>query len=254
MIYKSNQEGKILSVLTVIIVVVVLGYVGFLLSRPFLLMSKTIHQLMQENKQLRRAVANLTQESQIGYAKVISQQKRDGQIFTKLRFRETDRSDRLKTILEKEYEVEGDVIYFDALIIKFGSEAVMDGRERALYLWRRVYGEKMKPEDGFLIESEGKEPERYADIFSKLDKGHNSRFWHVFDKILFGYRNKSLAVIKDKFWTEIWNLGDDPERLKAIGVKAVYGNVIYKRLKPGLIYIFKIDNSGNLYPETVPAM
>ena len=107
----------------------------------------------------------------------------------------------------------------------------MDGKERALYLWRRVYGEKMTPEDGFPIESEGNEPARYASLFSKLPIKH-----------------------RDLFWSEIWQLADNPERLAKAGVQAIYGDVKYLKVRPGLIYAFKIDATGALYPETYPIM
>ena len=60
---------------------------------------------------------------------------------------ETDRKDMLKRVLEKEYEIEGDIIHFDSLIVKFDEQSVIDGNERALYLWRRVYSDKMRPDE-----------------------------------------------------------------------------------------------------------
>jgi len=150
-------------------------------------------------------------------------------MFTKLRFVETDRNNPNRKVLEKEYEIEGDVIHFDSLIIKFSNQLVMDGKEKAIYLWRRVYGEKMNPEDGFPIEIEGEEPRRYADIFSRFS-----------------------IVNKDEFWQKIWSLGNDPDRLRKEGIQAIYGNVIYKKIRPNYIYIFKIDNKGGVYPEIVP--
>lgn len=193
--------------------------------------SRTIYQLLGENRELKEAITNLTHEDQIGYAKVLSQEQRDGKLYTRLVFVETARGDMTARILEKEYEIEGDVVHFDALIVKFGTQVVMDGKEKSLYLWRRVYGEKMTPEQGFPIEEEGKAPARYADLSSRL----------------------SLDDSK-MFWSEIWSLSDDPERLAQVGVRAVYGNVVYKRLRPGLIYVFKIDATGGLFPEVVPAL
>lgn len=32
---------------------------------------------------------------------------------------------------------------------------------------------------------------------------------------------------------------------------AIYGSVVYQKLEPGLIYVFKISSTGALYPETV---
>jgi len=223
----KNQRGGIIISLLVISALALSLYgnreiISYLLSKP-------AYELINENKELKKAISNLTQESQIGYAKVIDQTVRDGRMYTRLRFVETDRHDPYKKILEKEYEIEGNVVHFDAIIIKFFNQRVRDGKERSLYLWRRVYGEKMKPENGFSIETEGKEPERYADIFNKLS-----------------------IDTREKFWEKLWNLSDDPDQLRDQGIKAIFGNVVYKRLRPNLIYVFKINNSGDLYPETVP--
>ena len=129
-----------------IYIVVAIFLIGFAyIGRGIYYGAITIHKLLAENKQLKEAIANLTQEDQIGYAKVIAQETKDGSLFTTVRFVETAREDKLKKILEKEYVIEGDIIHFDALVVKFGDKMVMDGKARALYLWRRVYGEKMPP-------------------------------------------------------------------------------------------------------------
>ncbi|MBE3143396.1 MAG: hypothetical protein IMZ61_05655, partial [Planctomycetes bacterium] len=103
------------------------GYFG----RGYLLREMTIHQLLNENKQLKEAITNLTTEEQIGYAKVIKQETQNGKLITTLKFVETARNDKLKKILEKDYTIEGDVVHFDALIVKFDNKIVMDGKERA---------------------------------------------------------------------------------------------------------------------------
>jgi hypothetical protein len=126
--------------------------------------------------------------------------------------------------------VEGDVVHFDALIVKFDNRYVADGKGRALYLWRRIYGEKMTPESGSPIEEAGAEPKRYAELLAKLS-----------------LRDRRL------FWTEIWKLSNDPARLKSAGVQALYGNDVYASLAPGLLYVFKIGNAGQFYVEAVPA-
>lgn len=191
--------------------------------------TKTVHALLGENKKLKRAISTLTHEDQIGYAKVLRQEQRDGRLYTILRFVETARGDQLTKVLEKEVEIEGDTVHFDALIVTFSDQAVMDGRDRSLYLWRRIYGENQAPSAGSDIETVGSAPARYASLLDRL---------HLRDREL--------------FWTSIWDLANNPETLQAYGIKAVYGNVVYKRLRPGLIYVFKISPSGQLYPETVP--
>ncbi len=191
--------------------------------------NKTIEDLLNENEELKTAITNLSQEDQIGYAKVLSQETRNGQLFTRILFVEADPEDFTKQILRKEYEIQGDVVHFDTLIVTFGSELVMDGKERAMYLWRRIYGEKQTPEQGFPIEAAGQPSPRYAQLCKKLS---------IEDGQL--------------FWDEIWQLSNNPKRLEKLGIKAVYGNAVYRQLKPGLIYIFKVSGTGALYPEIIP--
>ena len=191
--------------------------------------NKTIDQLLNENKELRTAITNLSQEEKIGYAKILSQETRDGELFTKILFAETDPSDFTKQILRKEYEIEGDVVHFDTLIVTFGSELVMDGTERAMYLWRRLYGEKQTPEQGFAIETEGQPSPRYGQLCEKLSIEEGQLFWD-----------------------EIWQLSNNPKRLENLGIKAVYGNAVYRQLKPGLIYIFKVSSTGAIHSEIIP--
>ena len=219
--------GKVM-LIAVLIAVAITALVCF---RVFWSAGRTLFDLLNENRKLRQAVANLTAESQIGYAKVLSQETRDGRLVTRVRFVETERDDPRRIVLEKEYDVEGDVVHFDALIVKFAPQYVADGRSRALYLWRRVYGEKMKPEDGFPIETPGSELLRYSAISNALSR-----------------RDRAL------FWTEIWKLSNDPLRLQDAGITAVYGNDLYQQLKPGLIYLFRIGNNGQFYLETAPEM
>ncbi len=202
-------------------IIAVTGYFGL----------KTITELLTENKQLKESLARLTEEDQIGYAKVIKQERKDSGLETTLKFVETARDDKSKKILEKEYTIDGDVVHFDALIVKFSSQLIIDGKERSLYLWRRVYGENMAPNAGYPIEEAGQEPIRYRGMLEKLR-------------------------LKDQrtFWNAIWELSNDPQKLKQVGVQAIYGNAIYSKLRPGIIYVFKISNSGQVYPETVPEM
>ena len=218
---------RITVLLLLVIVLVAAGYFG----RGYLLREMTIHQLLNENKQLKEAITNLTTEEQIGYAKVIKQETKDGKVWTTLRFVETARSDKLKKILEKDYTIEGDIVHFDALIVKFDNKMVMDGKERAMYLWRRIYGETMTPQNGLTIESPGAEPARYADLLARLP-----------------------IKQREMFWSNIWDLANDVEKLKQDGISAIYGNAVYSKLKEGLIYVFKISPTGQLYPEVIPDM
>jgi len=221
----SNQNGSVFIRSVIILFLILLAGFGGALFYG----SKSIHDLFENNKKLKLAIENLTREEQIGYAKVLRQETIDGKLYTTLKFVETARGNQLKKVLERDYTIEGDVVFFDALIVTFNNADVMTGEKRALYLWRRVYGEKMAPSDGLPIEMEARAPKRYADFLAQL----------------------SLPE-QEMFWDAVWRLADDPDVLKKHGVKAVYGNAVYKKLRPGLIYVFKISANGRVFPETVP--
>jgi hypothetical protein len=218
---------KLIGAVVTIAVLVVAGILGF----AFFKTASTIQDLLNESKQLRKAIANLTEERQVGYAKVISRTERNGKPYTRVLFVVTPPEDPTQRLLEEEFEVEGDEVHFDALVVRFNNEYVSDGRARALFLWRRVYGENSAPSQGFPIEPVGAEPGRYSALFS-------------------GLRTKD----RELFWSEIWNLANDPERLSKYGVRAVYGNVVYKKMTPGLIYVFTVTNMGQVTMDTVPAL
>ena len=190
-----------------------------------------IHDLLGENKKLKQSLTNLTDAGKIGYAKVISQVTDDqGKIIaTTLKFVETARDNELEIVLEKYYTIEGDIVHFDALIVKFGDKMIMEGKKKSLYLWRRVYGENMSPASGFTIEEPGKEPKRYRQLLSEL-----------------GVKKKEM------FWESIWDLANDPQRLKQYDIEAVFGNATYTKLRKGSLYIFRIAPTGQIYPEVIP--
>ena len=224
MVLPHKWFGRLLFGLFVISVLAV----AFVLGRAFYLSNRTIFDLLRESESLRNAIANLTAESEIGMAKVINQMEANGTTLTEILFVVTDRDDPDKRLLEKRVTIEGDVVHFDALIIRFDDTLVTDGRERALYLWRRIYGERTPPEQGKLIEDPGSQPERYAEVFKLVPERE-----------------------REMFWSEIWALANDPDRLEEAGITAVYGNALYQKLEPGRVYLFKIRNTGDFYVETM---
>ena len=203
--------------------------VGGVLSIDFLRAGLTIQKLLTENEHLKEAIANLTTEEQIGYAKVIGQETINEDLYTTLKFVETARDDPLETVFEGFFTLEGDVVHFDALIVKFNNHYVQEGQGRSLYLWRRLYGEQMAPSEGFPIEVHGRQPERYRGLLNELSSRE-----------------------EDLFWAEIWDLSHDLKALQEYGIEAFYGSVVYTQLQPGLIYIFKISPTGQVFPETIP--
>lgn len=218
-------SGKVIGYVIVLTALITASILG--LSVYF--SSSSIHELLTENHQLNKAITNLTAEEQIGYATLQSQTKNAlGEIESVVRFVQTAAGEPKQVVAEQLFTLTGDVVHFDALIVKFTNAYVQDGKERALYLWRRIHGEFDTPASGQAVEQSGQAPERYFAI------------------------TKSLRLKdRDVFWDAIWELANDPTRLSAYGISAVYGNPVYTQMQPGKVYLFKISPSGQIYPEVV---
>lgn len=223
--HPEKRHGKVLGTLIALTALVTAGILGSV----FYFSSSTVHELFTENRALGEAIRNLTAEEQIGYAKVQSQGPGpQGGTQTVVRFVQTAAGNPKEIVSEQLFTVPGDIVHFDALIVKFTDDYVKDGRERALYLWRRIYGESTEPGKGELIEIPGSAPERYYAVTRSL-------------------RLKD----QDVFWEAIWELANDPALLDRYGIRALYGNAIYTRMLPGKVYLFKISPTGQIYPEVV---
>ncbi|MEZ5590383.1 MAG: hypothetical protein R3F53_06625 [Gammaproteobacteria bacterium] len=227
-----QRQGGFITRLLLLALVLAIGFWGYTVSRSV----ETFHEFLTENKQLKEALTRLTDENLIGYAKVVKQEQADDKLMTTLVFYQAARNDPDSRVLEGEFTIEGDIAHFDALVVKFDNQMVMDNKARSIYLWRRIYGDYMPPSEGFPLAEEGKEPARYDDLLGE------QTFW---DKIML---KKDYS---EEFWRAIWGLANDTDKLKEFGITAVYGNAVYTKLEPGKLYQFKINDAGQIYPEVV---
>lgn len=221
----KRSRIRLVGTLMALAALVTAGILGMTLYHS----TASIHELLTENHQLNKAIRNLSHETQIGYAILQSQSKNErGALQSVVRFVQTAADDPQVVVSEQLFTVTGDIVHFDALIVKFTNQYVKDGSERALYLWRRIYGETTPPAEGAAIDIAGSAPERYYSITDAL-----------------------RLQDRDIFWEAIWELANDNQQLRSYGVQAVFGNAIYTRMEPGKVYLFKISATGQIYPETV---
>jgi len=226
-ILKNNsfRSGKIITTVVVLAAIATAAILGV----AFYFSSSSIHSLLTENHKLNKAIRNLTEEQQIGFATLKSRSRNElGQVESLVRFVQTAPGKPDEIVSEELFVVEGEVIHFDALIVKFSDDYVKDGKGRALYLWRRIYGESEAPAEGELIQAPGEAPERYDAITQSLK-----------------LKNQPI------FWEAIWDLANDPAQLSEYGIKAVFGNAIYMKMEPDKVYLFKISPTGQIYPDVL---
>ena len=228
-LHTQKQRGFITRLLLLALVIAI-GFWGYTVSRSV----ETFNQFLSENKELKEAITRLTDENLIGYAKVIKQEEENGQLMTTLVFYQTGRDNPDARVMEGEMTIQGDIAHFDALVVKFDDQMVLDDKARSIYLWRRMYDEYTPASQGVTLNQEGKEPARYSDLIGE------QTFW---DKIMLKKDHS------EEFWASIWDLANDTDQLKDYGITAVYGNAVYTKLIPGKLYQFKINDAGQIYPE-----
>jgi hypothetical protein len=183
----------------------------------------------RENRRLQDAIARLGTEFRVADVVVTSQDGNRGRSRrTSFRFLEYDRDGN--ALEPRNFTIEGDVAYFDALVLKFEDKYVGDGdalRGRSLHLFRRVFGEYQAPADGFPLD--GSSPDGVPPGF-RVDGG-------AFEKNL---------------WKQFWEMAADPELAAKSGVRVAEGEAVYLKLEAGRTYRLTIEADGglNIRPST----
>lgn len=210
-----------------VMVLIICTTVGIIAS-SFFYSAKTISQLFNQNEKLQTALNTLQAEEQIGFLKVISVTDTEKGKVTTIEFTQNSPQSKNEIVSKHVYSFLGDILYIDAMIVKFSPELVADGKERAIYLLRRFFSEYEPPSRGTAIERFGSTPDRYQSL---LDS--------------FSLSNKTL------FWENIWDLANDPAKLESFGIQAIYGNALYIKVEAQKLYYLKINPSGQIFPEVV---
>src|SRR5688572_32050006 len=163
-----NSLLRTISVTIVLCVLIFLGYWRLTLDQQ----AKAIEELKALNdamgKQLaeREAMIQRLGRSQRVALLHITDQNHDANgkaAQTSLVLIELD--DRGAEVARQSFTVPGDVLFVDGWTIKFDSERVAEGdplRGHSLLLLRRIYSDRMKPQDGFPIDTPGAIPPIYA--------------------------------------------------------------------------------------------
>lgn len=153
---------------------------------------------------------------------VVDQQDGGGaDVVSRVRFQELDQSGQ--PVGEPvEAELPGRVAYVESLVIKFDDELVEAGdpwRGASLCLFRRLFTEQTRPEEGVALDPPGQEPAGYADA-----ETHPA----------------------DELWRNFWDLADDPAAAAERGVRALHGEAPFVELRDGRSYLVELRASGGL--------
>jgi hypothetical protein len=184
--------------------------------------------------QQRAAIGRLTKSRRVAQAVVTRRwTDKDGKTWSHVRFVEVD--EQGAEIARREADIEGEVVHFDALVLKFENEHVQQGdpvRGRSVLLFRRMYGEHLAPEKGIA-----------------LDEAEE-------DGVPQAYRARDAVSDGERaLWARFWELARNPEAARGEGVRVAQGEVAYTRLEEGMLYELTLDDAGglNVRPTRLPA-
>jgi len=187
---------------------------------------------------LKSIVEQLTKDVRVAQVYVMDQS--NGR--TKFKFVEVDeKGQRLSE--PKVFDIEGDIAYFDTLVIKFDdpftpiNELALKKEtlnpellHKSIIFFRRVFSEKQKPEEGIALDTPNQPPAPY--------------------------QVREPSDLEKQLWKEFWTLANDPKLAKERGVRAAHGQAVYTQLKKDKYYVLEQRLSGDMTirPIDVPAV
>jgi hypothetical protein len=153
----------------------------------------------------------------------------DGHLVTRLRFSELNPGG--EAVGEpREFTVTGDEVYVDALVVKFEDEFVTTGdalKGRSLLLFRRIFGDRHRPVEAYVLDREGQMPQAYA-------------------------AEKAPSAFERDLWAQFWALANDPAEAKRRGVRALHGEAVSTKLRPNGVYAVTFRSTGELTIQPAP--
>jgi hypothetical protein len=157
----------------------------------------------------------------------------EGDLSTRVKFVEVDEEG--EPVGEpREIEIEGDLLYVDAWVVKFDDELVEQQdptRSASICLFRRVFGEEQKPSEGQVLDTPLARPVVYGG-------------------------DGAMSELEKEIWKEFWDIANDPARSDELGVRAAHGEAPSMKLRKGKVYNVTLRASGGLSieAERLPAV
>jgi hypothetical protein len=170
---------------------------------------------------MKRRLARIT-------VKDVGQDPNTGQTFSRIEFVElNDLGDPIDK--PKEYQLVGDLVYVDCLVVKFEDKYVeAEDLERgtSICMFSRIFGEFQQPNEGFYLDEPGKRPGAYA-------------------------RGGVLTDLETKSWDDFWNIANDPEKATELGIRTLHGDAVSIKVNKGKVYRITVRASGGPEIEVV---
>jgi hypothetical protein len=189
-----------------------------------------VYHVWNEKQRYERYLYNVLGERRVAEVCVLEQERpADQPARTTLRFQEFRESGAPLSPLT--LTLPGEEIYIDALVTVFDSEAVRAGQAKSLYLFRRIFTERVPPRQGVPL---------YRDA-------------HAYDGIPQAYLHGTIdRGVQRRVWEHLWRLIEDAAYAESQRVRTYFGQAVYAHMAAGACYSLTMQNSGGLLLTSQP--
>jgi multidrug efflux pump subunit AcrA (membrane-fusion protein) len=188
-----------------------------------------IDQLNASIKRLELALRYLKIDHRVARFTAVDQTKDEatGEVSSLIDFVElNDEGQPIDSI--KQFRIHGDTVYIDGWVVKFEDKYVEQAdleRGTSLLLFKRIFGSGQKPDEGLPLDEVGSAPHAYA-------------------------RGGKMSEFEKKIWDDFWNIANDAEKAKQLGIRAAHGGAPFMKVEKGKSYKILLRASGD--PTIVP--
>ena len=128
----------------------------------------------------------------------------------------------------REFRIPGDTVYIDAWVVKFDDKYVQEAdleRGTSLILFKRLFGNDQKPDEGFPLDAQGAAPKAYA-------------------------RGGKMSDFEKQIFSDFWSIANDKTKAEEKGIRAAHGDAVSMKVEKGKSYKVQLRASDG--PSIVP--
>lgn len=185
-------------------------------------LGKDVAAKQQQIERLQLAMRLLKVDHRIAQLWVLDQHQPPGSDRVKTKFRFVEMNGDKAIDKARDFTIDGDLLYIDALVVKFADEHVEKGdplRSTSVCLFQRLFGEFQQPSEGYALDSVGSRPKVYGE-------------------------DGTMSDFEQSIWNNFWQYANDPALAKAAGIRAMHGEAPSMRLQKGKLYEVELRASG----------
>ncbi|MEX2173975.1 MAG: hypothetical protein WD872_06400 [Pirellulaceae bacterium] len=124
----------------------------------------------------------------------------------------------------RQFRIPGDIVYVDGWMVTFEDKYIEQAdleRGTSLLLFKRLFGNDQKPDDGFPLDERGAAPKAYA-------------------------RGGQMSDFEKSIFSDFWSIANDKEKAADKGIKAVNGIAGYLKVEEGKTYKVELGATGDV--------